>query len=387
MARFAGGPGEAGRTVRWGMMPETPAEELRFCTDEEPGVRRVRRGDDFKYVAPDGRLVRDPKTLSRITALAIPPAWEDVWICPHPHGHLQAVGRDARRRKQYRYHPLWSRRRSALKYDRMLRFARALPQLKSRVREDLAKSGLPREKVLATVVALLERTLIRIGNPEYARNNESFGLTTLRDEHADVSGSRLRLRFRGKGGTPVHVDLRDPVLARIVKRCRALPGQELFRYVDDEGELRKVGSGDVNEYLREATGEDLTAKDFRTWGATVLAAALLRQQPPPPSLKQADAVIRRVIQEVSTHLRNTPATCRQYYVHPVVLEAYREHTLDRLSPEPPENVSPVDPEAEDLALRALIQAYSPRSRRTSPRRGLHSPKLASRGSEPARTGA
>jgi DNA topoisomerase-1 len=247
--------------------PDTAkAAGLRFVRDDRPGIRRVRRGERFRYVGPDGTVVRDEETLGRMRALAIPPAWRDVWICPQPNGHLQATGRDDRGRKQYRYHPRWRAVRDETKYDRVVAFGLSLPRLRARVEEDLARPGLPREKVLATVVRLLETTLIRVGNEEYARANGSFGLTTLRSRHVEVNGSTVQLAFRGKSGVRHRIDVRDARLARIVRRCRDLPGQLLFQYVDEAGETRGVDSADVNDYLRDAAGEEFTAKDFRTWG-------------------------------------------------------------------------------------------------------------------------
>src|SRR5438477_1948413 len=248
------------------------AAGLRYVSDQSPGLRRKRAGKGFTYVDSGGRTLRDAETIDRIKRLAVPPAWTDVWICPDPRGHLQATGRDARGRKQYRYHPRWREARDETKYGRMLDFGRALPRLRERVRRDLGREGMPREKVVAAIVRLLDCGYLRVGNPEYARENASFGLTTLRDEHARVRGERLRLRYTGKSGKVQELDIQDPRLARIVKRCQDLPGQELFRYLDDEGRPRAVASEDVNEYLRETAGEDFTAKDFRTWAGTVLAA-------------------------------------------------------------------------------------------------------------------
>jgi len=258
--------------------PEAAAAAgLRYVSDAGPGIRRLRRGKGFRYVGTDGATVRDPALRDRIRRLAIPPAWTEVWICPLAHGHLQASGRDSKRRKQYRYHPRWRVVRDEAKYDRMIDFARKLREIRARTEADLARPGLPREKVLATVVQLLAKSLIRVGNAEYARANRSFGLTTLRNQHVDVKGSTLTFEFRGKSGVRHCVDVNDRRLARIVKQCRDLPGQELFQYIDDDGERRTVDSADVNEYLREITGEDITAKDFRTWAATHLAAQALRE--------------------------------------------------------------------------------------------------------------
>jgi DNA topoisomerase-1 len=253
--------------------PEATAEEagLRYVNDAMPGIRRRRAGRGFTYAGTDGRRLTDRRVLARIRALAIPPAWTDVWICPIARGHLQATGRDARGRKQYRYHARWREVRDEAKYGRMVAFGQALPRIRRRVEADLALPGLPRERVLAAVVRLLEKTAVRVGNEEYARENRSFGLTTLRNRHAEVGTSRIRFRFRGKGGKETEVELNDRRLARIVARCQELPGQALFTYLDEDGEPRTVDSADVNEYLREISGEEFTAKDFRTWAGTVLA--------------------------------------------------------------------------------------------------------------------
>jgi len=295
---------------------------LRYVTERLPGVRRRRAGRGFVYVDAQGRRVRDSETLRRIRALAIPPAWTDVWICPVPTGHVQAVGRDARRRKQYRYHTRWRATRDETKYTRMIAFARSLPRIRARVDEDLARPGLPREKVLATVVRLLEATLIRVGNEEYARANRSFGLTTLRDRHVDVDGTQVRFAFRGKGGKEHTVDVRDRRMARIVRRLQDLPGQELFQYVDDGGERRSIGSADVNAYLQEIAGADFTAKDFRTWAGTVLAALALAEVRGFATPREAKRNILRAIERVAARLGNTPTICRRCYVHPEVLHAY-----------------------------------------------------------------
>ena len=275
-------------------------------------------------MAPDGSRLTAVDELRRIRALAIPPAWRDVWICPFAHGHLQAVGRDARGRKQYRYHPRWRTARDETKYARLLAFGQTLPRIRDRVERDLARPGLPRDKILATVVRLLETTFIRVGNVAYAKTNASFGLTTLRGRHVDVSGSTLRFEFRGKGGKRISVDLTDRRLARIVKRCQELPGQELFQYVDADGERQVVDSADVNAYLREIGGEEFTAKDFRTWAGTVLAAVALRELPPCESAAPARRHVVRAVASVAAQLGNTPTICRKSYVHPAVIDAYLE---------------------------------------------------------------
>jgi DNA topoisomerase-1 len=303
------------------------AADLRYVSDEEPGVRRVRSGKGFRYVGPDGQPVRDPDTLRRIRSLALPPAWRDVWICTRPDGHLQATGRDARGRKQYRYHPRWRAVRDETKYERLLAFGQALPGLRDRVDADLALPGLPRAKVLATVVRLLEVTLIRVGNEEYARDNHSYGLTTLRDHHADFRGDRVRFRFRGKSGIRHSVTVNDRRLAKIVRRCQEVPGQELFQYVAEDGSHHTVGSGDVNDYLREVTGQPFTAKDFRTWAGTVLAARALQAFASFDSKAQAKRNIVKAITEVASRLGNTKTVCRKCYVHPAVIDAYLDGSL------------------------------------------------------------
>ena len=296
--------------------------DLRYVSDDQPGFSRRRKGEEFEYFDAKRKPIRDEQRLLRIKRLAIPPAWSDVWICPLPKGHIQATGRDARRRKQYRYHERWREIRDENKYDRMIVFGKALPKIRKRVQKDLALSGLPRKKVLATVVQLLERSLIRIGNEEYARENKSFGLTTLQDRHVDVKGSKLRFRFRGKSGRQHEVDVTDRRIARIVSELQDLPGQSLFQYLDDEGNVRDITSQDVNEYLREITGEDFTAKDFRTWAGTVFAAIALRAAGEFETKKQAKANIKHAISAVAEVLGNTPAICRQCYIHPIVLETY-----------------------------------------------------------------
>jgi DNA topoisomerase-1 len=295
---------------------------LRHVDDHVAGIRRLGRQNRFRYIDARGRSIRDPRELQRIRSLAIPPAWVNVWICPNPNGHIQATGRDARGRKQYRYHPRWREIRDRAKYDHVLAFARALPRIRSRTAADLKRQGLPRAKVLAAVVQLLEKTLIRVGNEEYARQNHSFGLTTMRDGHAKISGRRLRFEFRGKSGIEHAVDLEDARLARIVKACRDLPGYELFQYVDDHGRRHSIGSADVNDYLREITGQDFTAKDFRTWAGTTLACEALRDLGVFRSKAEARRNIVRAVECVSRRLGNTKAVCRKSYIHPVVFDAY-----------------------------------------------------------------
>src|SRR5947209_2955139 len=295
---------------------------LRYVSDDQPGFSRRRNGDEFEYFDTKGKPIRDELRLLRIKRLAIPPAWSDVWICPSPNGHIQATGRDARRRKQYRYHERWREIRDENKYDRLVNFGKALPKIRRRLKKDLALSSLPREKVLATIVQLLERSLIRVGNEEYARENKSFGLTTMQDRHVDVKGSKLRFRFRGKSGRQHEVDVTDRRIARIISNLQDLPGQSLFQYLDDEGHVRDITSQDVNEYLREITDEDFTAKDFRTWAGTVLAAIALRTTGGSKTKQQAKANMKEAISAVAEILGNTPAVCRRCYIHPAILKAY-----------------------------------------------------------------
>jgi DNA topoisomerase-1 len=305
------------------------AAGLRYTTDTKPGITRHKTAGGFAYRTPAGRPIRDPVEIHRIRSLVIPPAWTDVWICPDPLGHLQASGRDARGRKQYRYHPRWRKVRDETKYHRMIAFSRALPAIRKRTDEDLRRQGLPKEKVIAAVVQLLEKTLIRVGNDEYARQNHSFGLTTLRDGHVDVNGGRVTFAFRGKSGVNHEVDLDDRRLARVVKACRDLPGYELFQYLDDEGKRQTTGSSDVNAYLKEITGEEFTSKDFRTWAGTVLAAELLGGLDPFGSEAQAKRNVVQAIESVAKRLGNTKAVCRKCYIHPAVLDAYLDGSMSR----------------------------------------------------------
>jgi DNA topoisomerase-1 len=317
-------------------VPDAAAEEgvaiardagLRYVRDDRPGVTRRAIKNGFRYFGPDGKPVRDEASLSRFRALAIPPAWTGVWISPWDNGHIQATGRDAKGRKQYRYHARWRAVRDETKYERMVNFGKALPKIRKAVDAALALPGLPREKVLATIVQLLEATMMRVGNEEYARSNKSFGLTTLRDRHVRIDGATVQFEFRGKSGVQHSVAVTDPRLARIVKRTRDLPGQDLFQYLDDEGERHTVGSADVNEYLRTITGEDYTAKDFRTWSGTVLAAMALREFERFDSAAQAKKNVVRAIEAVARQLGNTPSICRKCYVHPVVVDAYLDGTM------------------------------------------------------------
>ena len=303
------------------------AAGLRYVTDTTPGIRRKRAGRGFTYLGVDGRPIRDLQELHRIKSLGIPPAWTDVWICPLPSGHLQATGHDAKGRKQYHYHPRWREVRDETKYGRMLVFGEALPLIRKQVEYDLTLPGLPRAKVLATVLRLLDTTLIRVGNEEYARANRSFGLTTLRDRHVEIAGTTLRFHFRGKSGQEHTVEINDRRLARIVKGCQEIPGQELFQYRDDEGQRRTIDSADVNEYLRQITGQDFTSKDFRTWAGTVLAVQALQACGSGESATQAKKAVVQAIKTVAAQLGNTPAICRKCYVHPAVIEAYLEGSL------------------------------------------------------------
>jgi DNA topoisomerase-1 len=304
--------------------PAEVAEEagLRYVSDEQPGYTRKRNGDGFIYLDTEGKQIRDEQRILRINRLAIPPAYTDVWVCPLPNGHLQATGRDARGRKQYRYHDHWRDVRDENKYEKMLLFAEALGKIRRRVKKDMALSGLPRNKVLATVVSLLETTFIRVGNEEYARENKSFGLTTMRNRHVDVKGSTVRFQFRGKSGKAHEREVDDPRVAKVVKNLTDLPGQDLFQYVDEKGEVRTISSQDVNDYLREISGEDFTAKDFRTWAGTVMAAIALNEVGAFENKTQAKKNVRDAIHAVARMLGNTPAICRKCYVHPIVLESY-----------------------------------------------------------------
>jgi DNA topoisomerase-1 len=353
--------------------PESLAEEagLRYVSDDRPGVTRRRAGRGWTFIGPDGDRISDEKRIAWFRRLAIPPAWTEVWICPDRRGHLQATGRDARGRKVYRYHPRWRESRDEHKYARMVAFARALPAIRRQVDRDLRREGLPREKVLATVVALLERTRIRIGNEEYARDNRSFGLTTLRDRHARIMGGRMTFAFRGKSGKQHAVEVADRRLARIVARCQDLPGQQLFQYVDDDGERRPIASDDVNAYLRDITGEDFTAKDFRTWAGTVLAAMALQEFREFDSEAEAKRNIVRAIETVAEKLGNTPAVSRASYVHPQVIDAYLQGDLLRETREEAdralsENLR--DLTSEEAAVLALLRQRLAQEERRATRR-------------------
>lgn len=349
---------------------DTPADDphhaateagLRYVSDVSPGIRRIKKGKRFGYVSAGGKTVADKATLERIRALVIPPAWTDVWICPHPRGHLQVTGRDDRGRKQYRYHTAWRIVRDRTKYDKLTVFGKLLPKIRMQTDADMRAAGLPRRKVLAAIVRILDITHVRIGNEEYARDNHSFGLTTLRDKHADVHGPEVRFIFRGKSGQKQDLHFRDPRIARVVRSCEELPGHELFAYVDDDGSTVDVGSDDVNAYLREITGTDITAKDFRTWGGTIQAAACLLR------LGECDTEIRAAhcmttaVKEVAAVLGNRPATCKKYYIDPRVFSSYRKRHLCRfLSKELTKNnnhskntLQPI----EEAVLRLLKEAF------------------------------
>jgi DNA topoisomerase-1 len=344
------------------------ASDLRYTTDARPGITRHRSGKGFSYRDTQGATIRDRAVLDRIRGIVIPPAWTDVWICPWPNGHLQATGRDARGRKQYRYHPRWSKERGTENFARMIAFAKALPRIRRRVERDLAKRGLPREKVLAAVVRLLELTLIRVGNDEYARLNRSFGLTTMRGRHATIEGSRVRFRFRGKGGAVHEVGLRDRRLASIIRRCQELPGQDLFQYLDEGGEVRDVASEDVNDYLREASGGDFTAKDFRTWAGTLLAYRALRALQPEDHGPAAKRNVVQAMRLTAERLGNTPAVARGSYVHPAVLEAYIDGTLGGALVDVAEGQATPPSEADRSEETAVVRLLKQRAREAGRRK-------------------
>jgi DNA topoisomerase-1 len=332
---------------------------LRYVSDEEPGIRRRKAGKGFTYLKPGGAKVEDEATLKRIRALVIPPAWTDVWICPHANGHIQATGRDAKGRKQYRYHAAFREVRESTKYEHMLEFAQALPAIRKTIQEHMSLRGLPREKVLATVVHLLETTLIRVGNADYAKQNKSYGLTTLRDPHVTVDGAELRFQFKGKSGKHWRLQVKDRRVARVVKACQELPGQDLFQYLDEDGNQQSVTSADVNAYLKEITGRDVTAKDFRTWAGTVLAAMALAEFESFDSDAKAKKNVRAAIERVSSRLGNTPTICRKCYVHPEVFSCYMEGALlleikDEIESELREDLAGL--RAEEAAVLSLLEA-------------------------------
>ena len=351
---------------------------LRYVSDARPGLHREPAGKGFRYTDAQGQRVRDKETLARIHSLVIPPAWTDVWICAAHNGHIQVTARDARGRKQYRYHSLWRKVRDENKYEHLISFGRALPVIRQQVEKDLALPGLPREKILATILRLLETTMMRVGNEEYARSNGSFGLTTLRDKHVRIDGARLEFNFRGKSGVEHSIELTDRRLAGLVSRCRDLPGYELFQYLDGEGNRGSIDSEDVNEYLRRISGKRYTAKDFRTWAGTLLAALALREFEKFDSQTQAKKNLVRAIESVSAKLGNTPAICRKCYIHPVIMESYLEgsmlHAVQRRAEKGLlEGVHDLDP--EEAAVLALLQQ---RLQRQPDQPGKKRPSAASR---------
>lgn len=338
------------------------AAGLRYVSDVMPGIRRKRAGSSFAYFDPSGARINNGDELGRIKALVIPPAWSDVWICPTPNGHIQVTARDAKGRKQYRYHPRYREVRDETKFGRMLEFSELLPTLRDRVEKDLLRDGLPRDKVLASIVRLLEKSLIRVGNDEYARDNKSYGLTTMKRRHVEVTGHTLRFDFRGKSGMMHSVAVTDRRVARIVQHCQELPGQELFQYLDDDGKRQTVDAGDINDYLRRATGREITAKDFRTWSGTMLAAFELRNLGPGTSEKEAKANVVQAIDRVAKRLGNTRAVCRKYYIHPVVLQSYLEGSVVPSPPQPSDQKRERPSGAlrrDELAVLAFIQSQLP----------------------------
>ena len=330
------------------------AAGLRFTNLNRPGISREPLKDGWRYRSPDGKILRNKEQIARINALVIPPAWSDVWINPDPRGHIQVTGRDARGRKQYRYHAKWRATRDEAKFARLAAFGRALPTIRERVASDLRKIGLPREKVEATVVRLLDESLIRIGNEEYARENASFGLTTLQNKHVDVTGARLRFHFTGKSGKEHDVDVQDQRVATIVRKLQDLPGQHLFQYQDDDGELRPVTSDSVNEYLQEVTGEPFTAKDFRTWAGTVMACRLLRDTESAGTERERNANIVSAVDAAAARLGNTRAVCRSSYIYPTILQRYAEGTWPDPDAAQPQTIeAPLLDECECLLLSYL----------------------------------
>lgn len=345
------------------------AAGLSYLSDDRPGIRRVRRGASFGYVDSHGRAVRDKATLTRIRKIAIPPAWQGVWISPAANGHIQATGRDQKGRKQYRYHADFRAVRDGAKYDRIFAFAAALRKIRRQVSRDMARRGLPREKVVATVVHLLDTTLIRVGNAEYARQNGSFGLTTLRDRHVRVEGGAIRFAFSGKSGKTWQLRISDRRVAKIVKSCQELPGQHLFQYLDETGARQSIGSADVNDYLRDVTGMEVTAKDFRTWAGTVLAAMALGAYAEFDSLATAKANVREAIESVAARLGNTPTICRKCYIHPEIVESYLGGSLllqirNAVDSELRSRLSDLKP--EEAAVLAFLRA---RLKRTTAKNG------------------
>jgi DNA topoisomerase-1 len=328
---------------------------LRYVSDAKPGITRKRWRKGFRYFDAEGAQVRELETLARIKSLVIPPAWTDVWICTNPKGHLQATGRDARGRKQSRYHPRWREVRDETKYERMMAFGAALPTIRDRVERDLARPALPREKILAAIVRLMETTLIRIGNIEYAKQNQSYGLTTMRGKHVRVDGSTITFKFQGKSGVRHAVDITDRRLAKIIQRCQDIPGYELFQYVDSEGEHHTIDSADVNDYLREATEQYFTAKDFRTWTGTVLACTKLHEFDVFESESEAKKNVVEIVKSVAARLGNTPSVCRKCYIHPLVIEAYLSGAFTKTIREQHSEESPAGLQWEETVLMKLMQ--------------------------------
>lgn len=329
-------------------LPADPVEaaqhaNLRYVSDDEPGIKRRRRGRGFTYIDMQGETIRESEARQRFNNLAIPPAWTDVWICPDKNGHIQVTGRDDKGRKQYIYHPRWQEVRNQAKFNRLLLFGQTLPQLRAQIDKDLRRHGLPRERVIAAIIRLLEETLIRVGNEQYARQNDSYGLTTLRSDHVDVTATTLHFDFRGKSGKDQQVVIRDPRAARVVRQCQELPGQELFKYHDEEDNLQSVGSADVNDYLYAVMGEEFTAKDFRTWGGTVAAVRAFRQLGPGESERDIQKKVVEAIKMVAATLGNTPAICRDYYIHPAVIDAYQERVFFDIAREANETITDSTP--------------------------------------------
>jgi DNA topoisomerase-1 len=341
------------------------AAGLRYVTDSEPGISRIRHGAAFAYRDAKGRVIRNPRTLERIRKLVIPPAWTDVWICPHDDGHVQVTGRDARGRKQYRYHSDWTSERDSGKYGRMIEFAEALPAIRRRVNADLKKKPLSREFVLATVVMLLERTLIRIGNKEYARANKSFGLTTLQDQHVQINGPSLRFTFRAKSGVMQDIEVTDATLARIVKQCRGLPGRALFQYIGPDGKRQCLDSADVNLYLKEITGQTFTAKNFRTWAGTVLAAASLSECDTPNSEAAFKRSVVQAVDSAAARLGNTRSVCRKSYIHPAVIAAFRSGSTIQPARGKSTGLRQASFSAQEAAVLALLKTKSKEQRAES----------------------
>lgn len=352
------------QTLKVNLLPSDPYESakiagLRYVTDEIAGIRRRRVGRGFTYVAPDGKPLRDRDTLNRIHSLVIPPAWTNVWICPTPRGHMQAVGFDQRGRKQYRYHSLYRAVRDATKFTRMVAFGLTLPKIREQVEKDIQQTGLPRTKVLATVVRLLERTCIRVGNEEYRKQNESFGLTTLRNKHVQIEGQTLRFHFKGKSGQVHDVELTDRRLARILRDCQCIPGHELFRYINEEGAPTNIDSDDVNEYLRQVAGEAFTAKDFRTWNGTREAAIVLESIGPAQTQTETKKIIVEAVKQTAQRLGNRPATCKKYYIHPAILDAYTDGSLFEVLRQAEPQSGPFGLAREEVAIMHLLASHKP----------------------------